>query len=180
MIHILKQGAVTYAERNAQTTIDLCWIMLGLVDRLINSKVDQELDHDSDHFPITTMLNLSAKKQDKEPKRNWKRLDDSKLCELSSPHTIPCLVIGFHPATSGDGEDTPHDTEGGTTSFQNTSLRGGFYFILWKAPLRLWSMRGTNACTVCEGNNDTTNEREGSYATDVSSTLPAAWTFGPH
>ena len=27
------------------------------------------------------MLDLSAKRQDKEPKRNWKRLDDKKLCE---------------------------------------------------------------------------------------------------
>ncbi|KAI7698384.1 hypothetical protein KC353_g17003 [Hortaea werneckii] len=81
MTNTLQQGAVTYAERNAQTTIDLCWITPGLLDRLIKSEVDEELDHDSDHFPITTLLNLSAKKLDKEPKRNWKRLDDKKLCE---------------------------------------------------------------------------------------------------
>ncbi|KAI6789402.1 hypothetical protein KC331_g213 [Hortaea werneckii] len=81
MTNTLQQGVVTYAERNAQTTIDLCWITLGLLDRLIKSEVDEELDHDSDHFPITTMLNLSAKKLDKKPKRNWKRLDDKKLCE---------------------------------------------------------------------------------------------------
>jgi hypothetical protein len=41
--------------------------------------VDKNLNHDSDHFLIITMLDLSAKRQDKEPKRNWKRLDDKKL-----------------------------------------------------------------------------------------------------
>jgi endonuclease/exonuclease/phosphatase family metal-dependent hydrolase len=81
MTNTVQQGAVTYAERNARTTIDLCWITLGLLDRLIKSEVDKNLDHDSDHFPISTMLDLSAKRQDKEPKRNWKRLDDKKLCE---------------------------------------------------------------------------------------------------
>jgi hypothetical protein len=81
MTNTLQQGAVTYAERNARTTIDLCWITLGLLYRLIKSEVDKNLDHDSDHFPISTMLDLSAKRQDKKPKRNWKRLNDKKLCE---------------------------------------------------------------------------------------------------
>jgi hypothetical protein len=81
MTNTLQQGAVTYAERNARTTIDLCWITLGLLDRLIKSAVDKNLDHDSDYFLISTMLDLSAKRQDKEPKRNWKRLDNKKLCE---------------------------------------------------------------------------------------------------
>ena len=68
----------------------LCWITLGLLDRLVKSEVDKELDHDSDHFPISTILNLSAKKQDKEPKRNWKRLDEKKLCEALR-QTLPQL-----------------------------------------------------------------------------------------
>jgi endonuclease/exonuclease/phosphatase family metal-dependent hydrolase len=62
MTNTLQQGAVTYTERNARTTIDLCWITLGLLDRLIKSEVDKNLDHASDHFPISTMLDLSAKR----------------------------------------------------------------------------------------------------------------------
>jgi exonuclease III len=77
----LHEGAVTYEERSAQSTIDLCWITLGLLDRLVKCTVDRELDHDSDHFPITTVLDLSVKHKDREPKRNWKKLDDKKLCE---------------------------------------------------------------------------------------------------
>jgi endonuclease/exonuclease/phosphatase family metal-dependent hydrolase len=56
MTNTLEQGAVTYAERNARTTIDLCWITLGLLDRFIRSEVDKNLDHDSDHFPISTII----------------------------------------------------------------------------------------------------------------------------
>jgi len=71
LTNTLHERAVTYEERRAQSTIDLCWITLGLLDRLIKSRVDRELDHDSDHFPITTMLDMSVKHKDKEPKRNW-------------------------------------------------------------------------------------------------------------
>lgn len=61
LTNTLHEGAVTYEERGAQSTIDLCWITLGLLDRLIKSTVDRGLDHDSDHFPITTMLDMSVK-----------------------------------------------------------------------------------------------------------------------
>jgi endonuclease/exonuclease/phosphatase family metal-dependent hydrolase len=62
MTNTLQQGAVTYTERNARTTIDLCWITLGLLDRLIKSEVDKNLNHASDHFLISTILDLSAKR----------------------------------------------------------------------------------------------------------------------
>lgn len=81
LTNTLHEGAITYEERNAQSTIDLCWITVGLLDRLIKSTVDRELDHDSDNFPITTMLDMSIKHKNVEPKRNWKKLDEKKLCE---------------------------------------------------------------------------------------------------
>ena len=81
MTNTLYEGAITYEERNAQSTIDLCWITVGLLDRLIKSIIDGELDHDSDHFPITTMLDMSIKHKNMEPKRNWKKLDEKKLYE---------------------------------------------------------------------------------------------------
>lgn len=81
LTNTLYEGAITYEERSAYSTIDLYWITLGLLDRLIKSRVDSELDHDSDHFPITTMVDMSVKRKDREPRRNWKKLDDKKLCE---------------------------------------------------------------------------------------------------
>jgi exonuclease III len=81
LTNTLHEGAITYEDRNAQSTIDLCWITVGLLDRLIKSIIDRELDHDSDHFPITTILDMSIKHKNMEPKRNWKKLDEKKLCE---------------------------------------------------------------------------------------------------
>jgi hypothetical protein len=86
----LHEGAITYEERNAQSTIDLCWVTAGLLDRLIKSTVDRELDHDSDHLPITTMLDMSIKYKKMEAKRNWKKLDEKKLCEALR-QTLPQL-----------------------------------------------------------------------------------------
>jgi hypothetical protein len=90
LTNTLHEGAITYEERNAQPTIDLCWITVDLLDRLIKSTVDRELDHDSDHFPIITILDMSIKHKNMEPKRNWKKLDEQKLCEALR-QTLPQL-----------------------------------------------------------------------------------------
>lgn len=58
----LSPGTVTYEEGDAQTTIDLCWLSVGLLDRLITSQVDKELDYDSDHLPIKTIIDLRTKR----------------------------------------------------------------------------------------------------------------------
>lgn len=88
MTNTLQHGAVTYEERGAQSTIDLCWKTLGLLDRLIKSEVDRELDHNSDHLPITTTVDLGVKNQEKEATRNWRRLDEKKLRDVLR-HTLP-------------------------------------------------------------------------------------------
>lgn len=71
----LSPGTVTYEEGDARTTIDLCWLSVGLLDRLITSQVDKELDHDSDHLPIKTIIDLRTKRWDLKPTRPWKRLN---------------------------------------------------------------------------------------------------------
>jgi len=80
MTKTFQQGGVTCAGRDAKSSIYFCWITLGLVNRLITSEVDKELDHDSNHFPSTTMLHLSAEKQDKDSMRNCKGLECKMLC----------------------------------------------------------------------------------------------------
>jgi endonuclease/exonuclease/phosphatase family metal-dependent hydrolase len=56
----LPPGSITYEERTSRTTIDLCLVTVGLVDRVIRSQVDRDLDHDSDHLPISTVINLGV------------------------------------------------------------------------------------------------------------------------
>ncbi|KAL5371116.1 hypothetical protein PMIN02_013118 [Paraphaeosphaeria minitans] len=71
----LAPGTITYRERHLQSSIDLCLVTAGLVERVIKSEVDEELDHDSDHLPISTILDIATPNANIAPKRNWKKLD---------------------------------------------------------------------------------------------------------
>lgn len=46
----LRPGTITYEERNSRSTIDLCLVTVGLVER--------DLDHDSEHLPISTIIDM--------------------------------------------------------------------------------------------------------------------------
>lgn len=86
----LTPGTVTYEEGQAQSTIDLCLVTTGLIDRVIKSEVDRNLDHDSDHLPISTTLDLAVQRLEKTPRKNWKRLDE-KLYTKTLRHSLPPL-----------------------------------------------------------------------------------------
>lgn len=65
----LPPGTVTYEEGRAQTTIDLCLVTTGLIDRVTKSEVDRNLDHDLDHLPISTALDLAVQRLEKKPRK---------------------------------------------------------------------------------------------------------------
>ena len=71
----LTPGAITYRERQSRSSIDICFVIGGLVERVIRSEVDEELDHDSDHLPISTLLDVSVPSAIEAPRKNWKKLD---------------------------------------------------------------------------------------------------------
>ena len=75
LYNTLPPGTITYEEGQSQTTIDLCLVTTGLIDKVIKSEVDRNLDHDSDHLPICTTLDLSVQRLEKRPRKDWKRLD---------------------------------------------------------------------------------------------------------
>jgi hypothetical protein len=72
----LPPGTITFEEANWRSTIDLCLVTVGLVDRVISSEVDRDLDHDSDHLPISTVLDLTVRRLEKTSKRNYKRMNE--------------------------------------------------------------------------------------------------------
>ena len=45
-------------------------VSIGLLDRVIRSEVDREMDHDSDYLPISTVLDLSVRHQKDKARRN--------------------------------------------------------------------------------------------------------------
>ncbi|KJK76179.1 hypothetical protein H634G_08585 [Metarhizium anisopliae BRIP 53293] len=72
-------GTITYEEGERQATVDLCLVTVGLADRVIRSGVDREFDHDSDHLPVVTSFDLSIKQHSREPRKNWKSIDEKKF-----------------------------------------------------------------------------------------------------
>jgi exonuclease III len=55
---LLEPGTVTYEEHGHSSTIDLSLATTNLVGRRIRCEVEEELNHDSDHLPIITCLNI--------------------------------------------------------------------------------------------------------------------------
>ncbi|GKT39838.1 Rpb7-binding protein seb1 [Colletotrichum spaethianum] len=102
----LQPGTVTYEEGNRRTTIDLCLVTVGLVDRIIRCEVDHDINHDSDHLPIVTSLHLAVAELHLEKKRNWKAIDEktfiqtfrASLPQLQRPRTKTALD-GYVEAT---------------------------------------------------------------------------------
>lgn len=86
----LSPGTVTYEEGRSQTTIDLCLVTTGLIDRVTKSEVDRNLDHDSDHLLICTTLDLAVQRLEKRTRKDWKRLD-VKLYTKTLRHSLPPL-----------------------------------------------------------------------------------------
>jgi endonuclease/exonuclease/phosphatase family metal-dependent hydrolase len=70
LINTLALGTITYEENNRRITIDFYLVTLGLVDRVIRYEVDRDLDHDSDHLPVVTFLDVSVKQLSREPSRS--------------------------------------------------------------------------------------------------------------
>ena len=58
LTNTLPPRTMTYEEGTARTTINLCLATLGLVNQTIKSQVDQDLDHNSDHLPISTVIDI--------------------------------------------------------------------------------------------------------------------------
>ncbi|CVL08851.1 uncharacterized protein FMAN_14093 [Fusarium mangiferae] len=75
----LAPGTITYEERDGRTTIDLCLTTPGLVDRLIRCETAADMDHDSDHLPIVTSLDLTVVQLPAKVRRNWKAIDEKAL-----------------------------------------------------------------------------------------------------
>jgi hypothetical protein len=76
---MLPAGTVTYDENNCQSCIDLYYATTNMVDRIITCGVDKEMDHNSDHLPITIRLDMIIQNQPPRKVRNWATMDEKKL-----------------------------------------------------------------------------------------------------
>ncbi|KAI0572273.1 hypothetical protein TUN199_10521 [Pyrenophora tritici-repentis] len=57
---------------------------------MIRSEVDRDLNHDSDHLPISTVLDMTVQSMQETTKRNWKRMNEKTYLEALKA-TLPPL-----------------------------------------------------------------------------------------
>ncbi|KAJ6436234.1 reverse transcriptase [Purpureocillium lavendulum] len=71
----LPAGTITFEEADRQSTIDLSLSTIGLVDRLIKCGIDEDINHDSDHLPIVTSLDITTTQLQPKSRLKWKAID---------------------------------------------------------------------------------------------------------
>ena len=86
----LPTGTITYMEADRQSTIDLSLTTIGLADRLIKCEIDEDVNHDSDHLPIVTSLDLTITRLQPKARLNWKAVDEAAFIETLR-HRLPPL-----------------------------------------------------------------------------------------
>jgi ribonuclease HI len=77
--NLLPADTVTYDDKNTQSCIDLCYGTQDLVERVIKYGVDNEMDHNSDHLPITTILDLRIIQRQQAETHNWSSINEKEL-----------------------------------------------------------------------------------------------------
>jgi hypothetical protein len=78
---VTEPGVVTWERKDQQSTIDLTIISNGLLERLVNCVRGDDIDHDSDHWPIRTVLDITVPQKALEKRRNWKEMDEKLFLE---------------------------------------------------------------------------------------------------
>lgn len=73
----LSQGTKTRQEMGHNVTVDLVMISPELEDKIIICGLRSELDHDSDHIPIATILDTPQCQTQRT--RQWRKTDIKKL-----------------------------------------------------------------------------------------------------
>lgn len=84
----LPRGEITWEARGFSSTIDLVFLSPGLQERLISCSVRRDLDFGSDHYPISTELELESTRIEQIPRRCWKRTDLS-IVQAGAMHLSP-------------------------------------------------------------------------------------------
>ncbi len=87
----IEPGVVTWQRRNQKSTIDLTFISNGLLERLVNCVHGDDIDHDSDHWPIRTVLDITVPQKTPEKRRNWKEMDVKLFLERLELIDVPDL-----------------------------------------------------------------------------------------
>ena len=68
LVQLTLPGTITYSQ-NGESTIDLAFATSGIANMLVQCIVRKDIEQQSDHFPIATILQLQTAKQEVVPRR---------------------------------------------------------------------------------------------------------------
>lgn len=108
----LPRGTITREEGESSSCIDLVFATPDIVSRIIECRVSRELDHHSDHLPISTLLDLQTKKGEKKERWDWSKTNDKIL-----HNTLRTALPRFSSL------ETPYDIDKYTNSLINSLLQ---------------------------------------------------------
>jgi hypothetical protein len=91
MENVTEEGVATWERNDQRSTIDLTFISYGLLGRLVNCARKENIDHDSDHWPIRTILDVTTAQREQEKRRNWKEMDIKLFLERLNIIDVPDL-----------------------------------------------------------------------------------------
>ncbi|KAF4227803.1 hypothetical protein CNMCM8980_005984 [Aspergillus fumigatiaffinis] len=83
---LYEPGTITFRARNTETTIDLSLATPSLQDSLIRCRPREDLDHDSDHIPLETVLAKPTRDRVVPEQWNWERTDKERLYTTLARH----------------------------------------------------------------------------------------------
>jgi ribonuclease HI len=88
LFRCLPKGTTTREEGGLSSCIDLVYASPYIVSRIIQSRVDRELDHHSDHLPISTIIGLEIPDAPVRETWLWNKIDD-KTFQRTLRETLP-------------------------------------------------------------------------------------------
>lgn len=88
---VTEPGVAPWERKDQKSTIDLTFISNGLLERLVNCVRGDDIDHDSDHWLIRTVLDITVPQKTPEKRRNWKEMDAKLFLERLDLIDVPDL-----------------------------------------------------------------------------------------
>lgn len=86
-------GTATWSRGAHQSTIDLTWVSASLQDRPVLWERADDLDSDSDYYPLRTRLDVATTPAEVVRRRNWKKADIEQLISLVRERLDPPHLI---------------------------------------------------------------------------------------
>lgn len=91
-----EEGTVTWERSHQRSVIDLTFISSSLINRMVCWERADDIQHDSDHWPIRICLDVTTKSNEPPKRRNWEATVNKIMLDFLEKHLV---VRGLTQAT---------------------------------------------------------------------------------